>query len=60
MRFDDTDRERSSEEYARSIEEDLAWLGLRPDLVRRQSERVALYDAALERLKASWPALSGL
>ena len=53
LRFDDTDLERSKEEYARSIEEDLAWLGMRPDLIRRQSERFAAYDAAFERLKAS-------
>ena len=52
LRFDDTDLERSREEYARSIEEDLAWLGVRPDLVRRQSERLAAYDEAFERLKA--------
>ena len=52
LRFDDTDFERSKAEYARSIEEDLAWLGVEPDLVRRQSERMAFYDAAAERLKS--------
>jgi glutamyl-tRNA synthetase len=52
LRFDDTDRERSRKEYADSIETDLAWLGVRPDLVRRQSERGALYDSAAERLKS--------
>ncbi|MDX7952223.1 glutamate--tRNA ligase [Lichenihabitans sp. Uapishka_5] len=53
LRFDDTDRERSREEYAVSIEADLAWLGIVPDLVVRQSDRVALYDAAVARLKAA-------
>jgi glutamyl-tRNA synthetase len=52
LRFDDTDRERSKAEYAASIEEDLAWLGVTSDLVRRQSERMAAYDTAAEKLKA--------
>jgi len=52
LRFDDTDRERSKVEYANSIEEDLAWLGVVPDIVCRQSERFALYDAAADRLRA--------
>jgi glutamyl-tRNA synthetase len=51
LRFDDTDLERSKAEYADAIEADLAWLGIRPDLVRRQSERMAAYDEAAERLK---------
>ena len=52
LRFDDTDVERSKVEYAASIEEDLAWLGVEPDLVRRQSERMAFYDAAAGKLKS--------
>ena len=51
LQFDDTDQERSKAEFAASIEEDLAWLGVRPDLVRRQSERMAVYDTAVEKLK---------
>ena len=51
LRFDDTDVERSRAEYAESIEADLHWLGVRPDLVVRQSDRFALYAAAAERLK---------
>ncbi len=51
LRFDDTDRERSREEYARSIAEDLDWLGIHPDLVVRQSDRTALYAAATRELK---------
>jgi glutamyl-tRNA synthetase len=51
LRFDDTDAERSRREYAEAIEIDLAWLGIVPDIVRRQSERVALYDAAIAALE---------
>jgi len=51
LRFDDTDSERSTEEYALGIEVDLAWLGVTPDKKMRQSERFALYDAAARKLK---------
>jgi glutamyl-tRNA synthetase len=51
LRFDDTDRERSREEYARSIETDLRWLGIEPDVIAFQSQRFALYDAAAKRLR---------
>ncbi|MGO4388796.1 glutamate--tRNA ligase [Microvirga sp. 2YAF29] len=51
LRFDDTDLARSKQEYADSIETDLQWLGIAPDVIVRQSERFALYDAAAERLK---------
>jgi glutamyl-tRNA synthetase len=50
LRFDDTDIERSRTEYADSILEDLAWLGISADLVRRQSERIPLYEQAALRL----------
>ena len=52
LRFDDTDRERSRLEYEEAIEQDLAWLGITPDAVRRQSQRIAAYDAAMEALAA--------
>ena len=52
LRLDDTDRERSTEEFARGIHEDLAWLGLAWTLEVRQSNRFPLYEAAVERLKA--------
>jgi glutamyl-tRNA synthetase len=52
LRFDDTDLERSKEEYALDIEVDLAWLGVKPDLILRQSQRFALYHEAAERLRA--------
>jgi len=51
LRFDDTDVERSRREYADQIEVDLAWLGIEPDVVVRQSERFALYNRAVEKLK---------
>ncbi|HTN61723.1 MAG TPA: glutamate--tRNA ligase [Devosia sp.] len=53
LRMDDTDLARSTRESADSIEADLAWLGITPSLLVRQSERTALYDAAVEKLKAS-------
>ncbi|MCG6859295.1 MAG: glutamate--tRNA ligase [Salaquimonas sp.] len=52
LRFDDTDRERSKEEYAQGIARDLAWLGIEPDRVERQSARMAEYGAVTEKLKA--------
>ncbi|MGU3362845.1 glutamate--tRNA ligase [Methylobacterium sp. M6A4_1b] len=52
LRLDDTDRERSTEAFAEAVSADLAWLGIVPDLFARQSDRVAIYDAAAARLKA--------
>src|ERR1700730_19155053 len=51
LRYDDTDVERSKEEFAQAIEVDLAWLGIVPDAVLRQSGRFALYRAAAKRLR---------
>jgi len=51
LRFDDTDVERSRVEYAEAIETDLAWLGVVADFTCRQSERMALYQAAAETLR---------
>jgi glutamyl-tRNA synthetase len=53
LRLDDTDLARSTEESADSIRADLAWLGLVPDSEVRQSDRFALYEAALARLVAA-------
>ncbi|MBM3490283.1 MAG: glutamate--tRNA ligase [Alphaproteobacteria bacterium] len=53
LRLDDTDRERSRPEFAAAIEEDLRWLGLAWDALARQSDRLAHYAAAAERLKAA-------
>jgi len=51
LRFDDTDVERSKEEFAQAIEVDLAWLGIVPDAVLRQSGRFGLYRAAAKKLR---------
>ncbi|QYO77996.1 glutamate--tRNA ligase [Devosia salina] len=53
LRMDDTDLARSTREFADGIEADLKWLGVEPDLLVRQSERTALYDAARDRLIAA-------
>lgn len=52
LRFDDTDTERSREEYVEAIREDLRWLGLAWDEEVRQSQRIARYEAAAADLKA--------
>jgi glutamyl-tRNA synthetase len=51
LRFDDTDLERSRIEYVEAIVADLAWLGINPDFVCRQSARIPLYDAAAQKLR---------
>ncbi|TWG93806.1 glutamyl-tRNA synthetase [Mesorhizobium sp. J18] len=51
LRFDDTDTQRSRQEYADRIQEDLHWLGIDPDVTVHQSARFETYDAAVERLK---------
>jgi glutamyl-tRNA synthetase len=51
LRIDDTDLERSKEEYVEAIAEDLAWLGLKPDASVRQSERFGLYEREFDRLR---------
>ncbi|HUY68287.1 MAG TPA: glutamate--tRNA ligase [Alphaproteobacteria bacterium] len=53
LRLDDTDRDRSTVEFANAIEGDLNWLGLNWDRFARQSDRLEHYDAALERLKTA-------
>ncbi len=53
LRIDDTDRERSKEEYVEGIRTDLAWLGLDSDGEERQSARFDLYEAEFARLQAA-------
>ncbi|MBB6124071.1 glutamate--tRNA ligase [Sphingobium subterraneum] len=53
LRMDDTDAERSHEDYAQGIRADLAWLGMRPDGEVRQSDRFAIYEARFTELSAS-------
>lgn len=52
LRMDDTDLERSKEEYADAIKEDLTWLGLHWDEYMRQSDRMERYALASEQLKS--------
>ena len=51
LRYDDTDVERSKQEYADAIAVDLAWLGVTPDRVEYQSKRFDVYAKAVEKLK---------
>lgn len=55
LRIEDHDRIRCRPEYERAMLEDLAWLGFTaPDPpLTRQSDRGAVYEAALDRLRQS-------
>ena len=52
LRLDDTDRDRSKQEYADALMADLDWLGLHWDRVEKQSLRMDRYREAAEDLKA--------
>lgn len=52
LRLDDTDQERSKQEYADGIMRDLEWLGLHWDRLEKQSLRLDRYRAEAETLKA--------
>lgn len=53
LRIEDIDAERRRPQFEAAILEDLAWLGIDWESpVRRQSEHMADYQAALERLRA--------
>jgi glutamyl-tRNA synthetase len=53
LRIDDAGRARTRSMAAHEVEEDLAWLGLGWDVIARQSDRLALYAGAGEKLKAA-------
>ncbi|MBB5516742.1 glutamyl-tRNA synthetase [Rubricella aquisinus] len=53
LRLDDTDPERSTQEYADMIRRDLEWLGLTWDKEITQSSRLDRYDAAAETLRGT-------
>ena len=57
LRLDDTDVQRSTEEFADGIRHDLEWLGLNWTREERQSARTDRYVAAAEKLKKSRPPL---
>lgn len=52
LRLDDTDKERSTEESAQAIQADLKWMGMAWDRLERQSDRMARYEEAFEKLKS--------
>lgn len=53
LRIDDTDAERSREDYVDAIRADLRWLGLDWDREERQSARLDRYEAAFNALRAA-------
>ena len=52
LRLDDTDQERSKQEYVDGIMRDLEWLGLIWDRIERQSDRLDRYAEAAADLRA--------
>jgi glutamyl-tRNA synthetase len=53
LRLDDTDQERSKQEYIDGLKQDLEWLGLHWDRIEQQSLRFDRYREAAEGLKAA-------
>ncbi len=51
LRLDDTDPERSKQEYVDAIKEDLEWLGLTWDRIETQSSRLDRYEQAAQDLR---------
>lgn len=51
LRIDDTDPERSKQEYVDAIKEDLTWLGLHWDRIETQSSRIGRYEEAAQKLR---------
>lgn len=52
LRIDDTDAERSKDEYIQGVKDDLTWLGFTWDRVEHQSARMENYLAAKQKLIA--------
>lgn len=52
LRIDDTDRERSKNEYEQAIEDGLTWLGLSWDEKSNQKDRMNRYNEVIEQLKS--------
>jgi glutamyl-tRNA synthetase len=53
LRIDDTDIERSREEYTLQIQEDLKWLGLEWEVFSKQSQRMERYNEIKQQLFVS-------
>ncbi|MGY6706455.1 glutamate--tRNA ligase [Roseinatronobacter sp.] len=52
LRLDDTDQERSKQEYIDAIQHDLDWLGIGWDRIEQQSTRLERYKDAADKLRA--------
>ncbi|NIY70924.1 glutamate--tRNA ligase [Marivivens donghaensis] len=50
LRIDDTDQERSKQEYVDGIKDALTWLGISWDRIEYQSKRLERYEAAKQKL----------
>ena len=53
LRLDDTDTQRTKDEYRDGILKDLNWLGLEYSKLYKQSERLEIYEKAKEKLIAN-------
>ena len=53
LRLDDTDPQRSTQEFADAIQEDMEWLGLTWDRVEKQSDRLERYEDAASKLRSA-------
>ena len=51
LRIDDTDADRSKQEFVDSILFDLEWLGLKWDKIEYQSKRLERYNSTAAKLK---------
>ena len=51
LRIDDTDKERSEKKFEESIKNDLLWLGIKWDMMDRQSNRFENYTNAIKILE---------
>ncbi|NVO21768.1 glutamate--tRNA ligase [Donghicola sp. C2-DW-16] len=51
LRIDDTDPDRSKEEYVDALKQDLEWLGIEWDQIERQSLRLDRYEEAAQKLR---------
>lgn len=51
LRIDDTDRERSKDEYEQAIEDGLKWMGVDWDEKARQRDRMDIYEKKINQLK---------
>ncbi len=51
LRIDDTDKERSKQEYIDQLQRDLEWLGITWDRMEQQSTRLDLYHDAAQKMR---------